>query len=87
MNKVLLKNISLVGIHWGAYTYNETETIARVWEGIMGLVKQGKLRGTEYKDEEFVGLERVAGALKALGGRGTWGKVVIKVPVEGGSKL
>ena len=87
MNKVLLKNISLVGIHWGAYSVHEKETVPKVWEGIMKLVKEGKLRGTEYTDEEFVGLEKVAGALKALGGRGTWGKVVIKIPGEGGSKL
>ncbi|KAK7404134.1 hypothetical protein QQX98_010092 [Neonectria punicea] len=87
MNKVLLKNIALVGIHWGAYTVNEPATIARVWEGIMGLVAEGKLRGTEYTDEEFVGLERVGDALAALGGRGTWGKVVVKVPQEGESKL
>jgi NADPH2:quinone reductase len=82
MNKVLLKNISLVGIHWGAYSIHERETISKVWEGIMKLVAQGKLRGTEYSDEEFVGLDRVKDALVALGGRGTWGKVVIKVPQE-----
>ncbi|KAF7553743.1 hypothetical protein G7Z17_g3362 [Cylindrodendrum hubeiense] len=87
MNKVLLKNIALVGIHWGAYSVHERETIPRVWEGIMGLVKDGKLRGTEYADEEFVGLERIGDALVALGGRGTWGKVVVKVPQEGESKL
>ncbi|KAM0343188.1 hypothetical protein ACHAPU_008781 [Fusarium lateritium] len=87
MNKVLLKNISIVGLHWGAYSIHEKETIPKVWEGIMGLVKEGKLRGTEYTDEEFVGLERAGAALKALGGRGTWGKVVIKVPEEGQSKL
>lgn len=87
MNKVLLKNISIVGLHWGAYSIHERETIPKVWNGIMGLVKQGKLRGTEYTDEEFVGLERTGAALKALGGRGTWGKVVIKIPEEGQSKL
>ncbi|KAI5467451.1 hypothetical protein BGZ63DRAFT_419155 [Mariannaea sp. PMI_226] len=87
MNKVLLKNIALVGIHWGAYSINERDMIPKVWEGIMDLVKQGKLRGTEYSDEEFVGLERVGDALAALGGRGTWGKVVIKIPQEGESKL
>lgn len=87
MNKVLLKNIALVGIHWGAYTKNERETIPKVWTGIMDLVKEGKLRGTEYTDEEFVGLDRVGDALKALGGRGTWGKVVVKLPKEDGSKL
>lgn len=58
-----------------------------VWKGIMKLVAEGKLRGTEYSDEEFVGLDRVKDALVALGGRGTWGKVVIKVPQEGNSKL
>ena len=87
MNKVLLKNIALVGIHWGAYVKNEPGTISKVWKGIMDLVKEGKLRGTEYTDEEFVGLERVGDALKALGGRGTWGKVVMKIPKEAGSKL
>lgn len=87
MNKVLLKNISIVGIHWGAYSIHERETIPKVWEGIMRLVKEGKIRGTEYTDEEFVGLDRVKDALAALGGRGTWGKVVIKVPQEGGSRL
>ncbi|KAM5355352.1 hypothetical protein ACJ41O_001998 [Fusarium nematophilum] len=87
MNKVLLKNISVVGLHWGAYSIHERDTITKVWDGIMELVKQGKLRGTEYTDEEFVGLERIGPALKALGGRGTWGKVVIKVPEEGQSKL
>jgi NADPH2:quinone reductase len=61
--------------------------IPKVWKGIMDLVAQGKLKGTEYSDEEFVGLDRVKDALSALGGRGTWGKVVVKIPQEGGSKL
>ena len=87
MNKVLLKNISLVGIHWGAYSINERAMIPVVWEGIMKLVAEGKLKGTEYTDEEFVGLDRVKDALVALGGRGTWGKVVVKIPQEGGSRL
>lgn len=86
-NKFLLKNISLVGIHWGAYTKNEPETIVTVWKDIMDLVKQGKLKGTEYSDEQFVGLERVKDSLVALGSRGTWGKVVVKIPQDGGSKL
>ncbi|KAH8130469.1 hypothetical protein LI328DRAFT_24863 [Trichoderma asperelloides] len=87
MNKVLLKNISLVGIHWGAYSIHERDMIPKVWEGIMKLVKEGKIKGTEYTDEEFVGLDRVKDALVALGGRGTWGKVIIKVPQEGNSRL
>ncbi|GJD02878.1 zinc-binding dehydrogenase [Colletotrichum higginsianum] len=87
MNKVLLKNISLVGIFWGQYAVKEKETVVEVWKGIMRLVAEGKLRGTEFTDEEFVGLERVPDALIALGSRGTWGKVVVKIPQDGQSKL
>jgi len=87
MNKVLLKNISIVGLHWGAYTINEPETIDVVWEGIFKLIEQGKFRGTVFTDKEFVGLESVPEALKSLGSRGTWGKVVVKIPQEGESKL
>lgn len=61
--------------------------IPLVWEGIFDLIKAGKFRGTCYTDEEYVGLDKVPAALTALGGRATWGKVVVKVPQEGGSKL
>lgn len=88
LNKVLLKNISIVGLHWGAYTQNEPEMIDVVWEGIFKLIKEGKFKGTVFTDEEFLGLETVPKALKALGSRGTWGKVVVKVPQgDGKSKL
>lgn len=80
MNKVLLKNISLVGIHWGMYASMEPATVAAVWAGIFRLVAEGRLRGTVFADREFVGLESVPAALEALGSRGTWGKVVVKVP-------
>ncbi|KAK4196912.1 putative quinone oxidoreductase [Triangularia verruculosa] len=87
MNKVLLKNISLVGIHWGMYEKMETESVPKVWEGIMKLIAEGKFRGTEFTDKEFVGLESIPDALKALGSRETWGKVVVKIPQEGQNKL
>ncbi|KAK8075843.1 alcohol dehydrogenase [Apiospora hydei] len=87
MNKVLLKNISLVGIHWGQYAVHEKESVPLVWEGIGKLIAQGKFRGTTFTDKEYVGLERIPDALLALGGRETWGKVVVKVPQGGQSKL
>ncbi|PHH91349.1 hypothetical protein CDD83_811 [Cordyceps sp. RAO-2017] len=87
MNKVLLKNISLVGIFWGAYAANERATVPVVWDGIMRLVAEGKFRGTVYADEDFVGLDRVKDALVALGARETWGKIVVKMPPEGASRL
>jgi NADPH2:quinone reductase len=83
MNKVLLKNISIVGVHWGAYVQNEPEAIDGVWDGLFALIKEKKFRPTVFLDKEFVGLESVKEALLALGSRGTWGKVVVKVPLEG----
>ncbi|PHH67309.1 hypothetical protein CDD81_46 [Ophiocordyceps australis] len=87
LNKVLLKNISIVGIFWGAYALREPQTVPLVWNAIMQLVAQGKLKGTVYSDAHFVGLESVSDALVALGGRGTWGKVVVKIPQQGTTKL
>jgi NADPH2:quinone reductase len=87
MNKILLKNISVVGLHWGQYAVHEPEMVERVWEGLFELMKQGKFRGTVYTDREYVGLESVPEALESLGSRGTWGKVVVKVPQEGQSKI
>ena len=86
-NRFLLKNISLVGLHWGAYSINERETIPEVWDGIYKLMESGKFRGTCFTDKEFVGLESVPAALKALGARDTWGKVVVKLPQDGQSKI
>ena len=47
------------------------------------------MRGTIYDEVEYVGLEKVPAALKALGERETWGKVVVKIPQsdEARSKL
>lgn len=86
-NKILLKNISVVGLHWGMYAKNEPEMVEEVWDGIFKLIKERKFRGTVFTDVEFVGLETVPKALESLGSRGTWGKVVVKVPQEGDSKL
>lgn len=87
LNKVLLKNISIVGIHWGVYAVNEPETVPVVWDGLFKLMKEGKFKGTVYTDKEYVGLESVGAALKSLGSRETWGKVVVKVPQPGDNKL
>lgn len=86
-NKMLLKNISVLGVHWGAYALNEPERVDQVWEELFKLFESRKVQGTNYTDKEYVGLETVPEALKALGERATWGKVVVKVPQEGQAKL
>ena len=86
-NRILLKNVSVVGLHWGMYATMESETVEKVWDGLYALMESGKYRGTCFMDQEFVGLESVPAALKALGARESWGKVVVKVPQEGQSKI
>jgi len=86
-NRILLKNIAVMGVHWGAYALNEPERVVEVWDELFKLFDSSKVRGTNFMDKEYVGLESVPEALKSLGERGTWGKVVVKVPQEGQSKL
>lgn len=86
-NRILLKNVSVVGVHWGVYAVNEPEMVDVVWDGIFKLIDEGKYKGTCFTDQEFVGLETVPKALEALGARETWGKVVVKVPSHGKSKM
>lgn len=86
-NRILLKNCSVVGLFWGAQAARDPAVAAKVWQGIFELMEAGKFKGTCFTDKEFVGLESVPDALSALGGRNTWGKVVVKVPHEGQSKL
>lgn len=86
-NRILLKNISVVGLHWGVYAKQEPETVEVVWKGLFELMESGKFRPYCFTDKTFTGLEGVPGALEALGARDTWGKVVVAVPQEGASKL
>ncbi len=87
MNRVLLKNVSLVGLHWGMYAKEEASTVEVVWDGLFKLMEEGKFRGTVFSDRKFSGLEKVGEALGMLGRRETWGKVVVSVPLEEESRL
>lgn len=92
LNRVLLKNISVVGLHWGRYVFMEPETLHTTWQGIFEMINKGQIRGITYTDKKYVGLDSLPAALTALGSRDTWGKVAITIPddeeIKGGrSKL
>ena len=53
------------------------------WTCRVELFEEGKIRGAIFDEREFVGLESVPKALEALGGRESWGKVVVRVVGEG----
>ncbi|KAG8886052.1 hypothetical protein FRB97_007928 [Tulasnella sp. 331] len=77
MNLVLLKNISLVGLHWGAYYKHEPEHPAKVWSELLALYADGKIKPIIYT--EVYKHDALAKGLKDLVERKTWGKAVMRV--------
>jgi NADPH2:quinone reductase len=75
LNRVLLKNISLVGLHWGAHAMYEPARIGETFDALFGLLKAGKIRPLVYKT---YGLDELPDALAALGSRRSWGKVIVR---------
>lgn len=80
LNRVLLKNISIVGLHWGRYAVMEQDVVQSTWKGIFEMIHKGQIRGITFTDKKFVGLKSLPAALTALGGRETWGKVAVTIP-------
>ncbi|KAJ2614229.1 hypothetical protein H4S08_001798 [Coemansia sp. RSA 1365] len=84
-NRILLKNVSVTGVHWGAYARNEPERIQEVWKALFDMAENGKIAPVVYKPV-FYGLDKAKDALKAIANRETYGKVVVK-PTDTPSKL
>ncbi|KAJ2706038.1 hypothetical protein FB645_001901 [Coemansia sp. IMI 203386] len=84
-NRILLKNVAVTGVHWGAYAKNEPERIPEVWEALFKMAEEGKINPVVY-EPVFYGLENAKLALKAIANRETYGKVIVK-PTEAASKL
>ncbi len=73
-NRILLKNISVVGLHWGAYALNEPARVPEVFAGLAKLYEAGHVRPLIFGTYS---LDDVPKALEALGSRGSFGKVII----------
>ena len=84
-NRVLLKNVSIVGLHWGAYAKHEPHTIPKIWDRLFKLIANNKFRGIVYQPQDTVelkGLSTVGHALQLLQDRASWGKVVVDLTTE-----
>ncbi|MEI8357929.1 MAG: NADPH:quinone oxidoreductase family protein [Deltaproteobacteria bacterium] len=75
LNRVLLKNISLVGLHWGAHAKHEPARIPETFARLFELHARGAIE-PEIFPRRFA-LDEIPEALAALGSRRTWGKVVV----------
>src|SRR3989454_784027 len=74
LNRVLLKNISLVGLHWGAHALHQPERIAGTMAALLTLYREGKVEPVVYRTYP---LAELSAALEALGSRQSYGKVVV----------
>jgi NADPH2:quinone reductase len=74
LNRVLLKNISIVGLHWSAYPEKEPSRIDACFEGLFDMAEKG---GIEPLVSGRYALEQAGLALTALASRKTVGKVVL----------
>ena len=73
-NRVLLKNISVVGVHWGLYRQREPTMVRRWMVELLNLAEAGQLKPIVWKTFP---LRRAPQALAAIAARESHGKVVV----------
>ena len=75
-NRILLKDMSVVGVYWGGYAERHPEYPAETQKALFELYNAGKIR--PIVTATFP-LEEAPKALRALAGRRTTGKVVLTI--------
>ncbi len=73
-NRILLKNIAVTGLHWGAHATRDPERIDQTFEALFKLYGAGQIKPVIFKNYS---LDDVAAALQALGSRKTYGKLIV----------
>lgn len=76
LNRVLLKHIALVGVHYGPMFEQEPDTLRNAFKQMFDWYERGVLSPGVSK---VYPLEEVAEALVALGDRRTTGKIVLRI--------
>jgi NADPH:quinone reductase len=74
-NHVLVKNYSVVGMHWGLYTRVMPGLIHTTHEDLMRLYNDGEI---DPLISGTVPFDKLPNELEKLGGRGTYGKVITR---------
>lgn len=75
-NHALIKNYSVVGVHWGLYGLMNPQVITDTHADLMRLFDAGAIDPLVSQELD---LEEVPQALERLATRGTWGKVVARM--------
>src|SRR5207247_3530347 len=73
-NRVLLKNFSIVGVHWGLYSERDPVLVRRWMVELLKLAEAGQLKPVVSKTFP---LREATRALAAIASRESYGKVVL----------
>ena len=76
VNRLLLNNIDVVGVGWGAWTATHPGALAEQWAGLERLLTSGKLAPPE---PAIYPLEEAGAAVASLENRSAKGKVVVRI--------
>ena len=76
VNRLLLNNVDVVGVGWGAWTMRHPGALQEQWDGLAALLKSGRLAAPQ---PEVYPLEQAAAAVASLENRTARGKVVLRV--------
>lgn len=74
-NHVLVKNYSVVGMHWGLYTRVMPELVRSTHDDLVHLYERGEIDPLIFRTVSF---EELPQALDLLGSRGSYGKIVTR---------
>jgi NADPH2:quinone reductase len=73
-NRIMLKNIAVTGIHWGAYLEKEPQRVQETFDGLLALYREGLIKPLIFNTYP---LEDLPSALGELASRKTHGKLII----------
>ncbi len=73
LNHALIKNYSIVGLHWGLYTERDPDAVRRAHEDLTALADRGAIRPLV---SEKVALEQLAEGVQRVGDGDTVGRLV-----------
>jgi NADPH:quinone reductase len=73
-NRILLKNISVIGVYWGGYLEHHPQFMKEAQAELFAMYEAGKIKPVV---SETYPLTDAVTALRALAGRKTYGKVVL----------
>jgi len=77
VNRILLKNIDVIGVYWGNYKIFDPDRFRKTQTDLYDLYRREKIKPVIYRRYDFT---EIPVALAALANRQSYGKVIVSAP-------